>query len=159
MEEKSLPDHTYNTIVVGGGIAGLTSAVYLARSGQKVLLIEKNSEFGGLVNSFTRDGFHFEAGVRALEDAGIIFAMLKDLGIQLEVVKSPVSVGVENEVINIETINDLHKYRGLLVKLFPESESEIDEVIKIRRDIHMNPELGFEETETDLQAFIPEEEL
>ncbi|MBK7174463.1 MAG: NAD(P)/FAD-dependent oxidoreductase [Bacteroidales bacterium] len=146
MEEKSLPDHTYNTIVVGGGIAGLTSAVYLARSGQKVLLIEKNSEFGGLVNSFTRDGFHFEAGVRALEDAGIIFAMLKDLGIQLEVVKSPVSVGVENEVINIETINDLHKYRGLLVKLFPESESEIDEVIKIIRKImkHMNVLYGIE---------------
>ena len=98
-----MSENTYNTIVVGGGIAGLTSAAYLSRAGQKVLLIEKNKEFGGLVNSFIRDGFHFEAGVRALEDAGIIFPMLKDLGIQLEVVKSPVSVGIENEIINIET--------------------------------------------------------
>ena len=65
-------ENKYNTIVVGGGIAGLTSAVYLARAGQKVLLIEKNKECGGLVNSFTHNGFHFEAGVRALEDAGII---------------------------------------------------------------------------------------
>ncbi|MBK7096789.1 MAG: NAD(P)/FAD-dependent oxidoreductase [Saprospiraceae bacterium] len=146
MEKISLSENTYNTIVVGGGIAGLTSAAYLSRSGQKVLLIEKNRELGGLVNSFTRDGFHFEAGVRALEDAGIIFPMLKDLGIQLEVVKSPVSVGIENEIINIETIDDIMKYRELLLNFFPESESEIDDVLKVIRKImkHMEVLYGIE---------------
>ena len=34
----------YDTIVVGGGIAGLTSTAFLAREGQKVLLIEKNKD-------------------------------------------------------------------------------------------------------------------
>ena len=58
MEQK------YDTIVVGGGIAGLTAAAYVARSGQKTLLIEKNRELGGLVNTFARNGFRFEAGVR-----------------------------------------------------------------------------------------------
>ncbi|MFA5850923.1 MAG: NAD(P)/FAD-dependent oxidoreductase [Bacteroidales bacterium] len=135
MEEKLIADKSYHSIVVGGGIAGLTSAVYLARTGQKVLLIEKNKELGGLVNSYTRNGFHFEAGVRALEDAGIIFAMLKDLNIHLDVVKSPVSLGIENEIIAIETIADLQKYRQLLVKLFPESENEIDAVLKVIRKI------------------------
>jgi phytoene dehydrogenase-like protein len=146
MEEKNISENTYNTIVVGGGIAGLTSAAFLSRSGQKVLLVEKNKELGGLVNSFTRDGFHFEAGVRALEDAGIIFAMLKDLGIRLEVVKSPVSLGIENEIINVETIDDLIKYQELLIKLFPESELEIDEFIRIIRKImkHMNVLYGIE---------------
>jgi phytoene dehydrogenase-like protein len=125
-----MSENTYNTIIVGGGIAGLTSAAYLSREGQKVLLIEKNRECGGLVNSFTRDGFHFDAGVRALEDAGIIFPMLKDLSIQLEVVKSPVSLGIENEILHIENIDSLIKYRDLLTKLYPESEEEIYEVIK-----------------------------
>ncbi len=136
----------YDTIIVGGGIAGLTSAAYLSREGQKVLLIEKNSECGGLVNSFTRDGFHFDAGVRALEDAGIILPMLKDLGIHLEVVKSPVSVGIGNEVLHIENLDSLEKYRDLLIKLYPESEEEIDEVIKTIRKImkHMDVLYGIE---------------
>ena len=127
--------NTYNTIIVGGGIAGLTSAAYLSRAGQKVLLIEKNSECGGLVNSFTRDGFHFDSGVRALEDAGIIFAMLKDLKIKLEVVKSPVSLGIENEIIQIENLDSVSDYKELLIKLYPESEEEIYEVIKSIRKI------------------------
>jgi len=143
---KNMSENTYNTIIVGGGIAGLTSAAFLARAGQKVLLIEKNKECGGLVNSFTSDGFHFDAGVRALEDAGIIFPMLKDLNIQLEIVKSPVSLGIENEIIHIENLDSLLKYRELLIKFFPESEGEIDKVLKIIRKImkHMDVLYGIE---------------
>jgi phytoene dehydrogenase-like protein len=141
-----MPERIYNTIIVGGGIAGLTAAAYLARERQKVLLIEKNKECGGLVNSFTRDGFHFDAGVRALEDAGIIFPMLKDLGIQLEVVKSPVSVGIGNEILHIGNLDSLEKYRDLLIKTYPESEREIDEVLKIIRKVmkHMDVLYGIE---------------
>lgn len=138
--------NTYDTIIVGGGIAGLTATVYLAREGQKVLLIEKNRELGGLVNSFSRNGFHFDAGVRALEDAGIIFPMLKDLNIDLQVVKSPVSVGVENKILNIKSLESLSEYKYLLKKLYPESSSEIDEVVKTIRRVmkHMDVLYGIE---------------
>jgi phytoene dehydrogenase-like protein len=141
-----MPENKYNTVIVGGGIAGLTSAAYLSRAGQKVLLIEKNKECGGLVNSFTRDGFRFDAGVRALEDAGIILPMLKDLGIRLEIVKSPVSLGIENEILHIENIDSLTKYRELLAKFYPDSQDEIDEVLKSIRKImkHMDVLYGIE---------------
>lgn len=136
----------YDTVVVGGGIAGLTAAAFLSKAGQKVLLVEKNKECGGLVNSFTRDGFHFDAGVRALEDAGIILPMLRALDIQLQVVKSPVSIGIEGEIITIDGVESLSRYRNLLVRLFPKSESEIDELIKVIRRImkHMDVLYGIE---------------
>lgn len=125
----------YDTIIVGGGIAGLTATVYLARAGQKVLLIEKNREFGGLVNTFKRHGFQFEAGVRALESAGIILPMLEDIGIHLETVRSKVSVGVENDIVSIENLQSIKDYRNMLVKHYPSNEEEIDNFIKVMRKI------------------------
>jgi len=124
----------------------LTSAAYLSRGGQKVLLIEKTTECGGLVNSFTRDGFHFDAGVRALINAGIILPMLKELGIELEVVKSPVSLGIENKIIHIQNLDSLNEYRELLTKVYPESVNEIDEVLRSIRKImkHMEVLYGIE---------------
>jgi phytoene dehydrogenase-like protein len=146
MKEQIAAENRYDTIIVGGGIAGLTAAAYLARAGQRILLLEKNEECGGLVNSFTRDGFHFDAGARALEDAGIILPMLEDLGIHLEVVKGPVSLGIENEMLHIEGLESVDHYRDLLARLYPESEEEIDAVIAVIRRImkHMEVLYGIE---------------
>lgn len=47
--------------------------------------------------------------------------MLKDLGISLEFVKSPVSIGVEGEILNIKDIRSIENYRNMLVRLYPES--------------------------------------
>lgn len=124
----------------------MTSAAYLSKKGQKVLLIEKNKECGGLVSTFSRNGFHFDAGVRALEDAGIIFPMLKELDIELEVVRSKVSVGVENEIVDINDISNLKDYQELLNKIYPESKRDIAALMKIIRKImrHMDVLYGLE---------------
>ncbi|MDD4573593.1 MAG: FAD-dependent oxidoreductase, partial [Sphaerochaeta sp.] len=93
----------YEYIVVGAGLAGLTAAAYLTKAGFSVLVLEKTSSLGGLLNSFTRDGYVFDAGARAVENSGIIRPMLKDLGIEMELLESPVSIGVESEIIRMES--------------------------------------------------------
>jgi phytoene dehydrogenase-like protein len=136
----------YDSIVVGGGMAGLTCAAYLAREGRSVLLIEKNMECGGLVNTFSHNGFRFDAGIRALENAGIIFPMLKELGIEMEVIKSPVSVGVGKEILNIRDIKSLDDYSDMLKRLYPGYESETDKIIGVIRKVmkHMDVLYGVE---------------
>lgn len=119
----------YDAIIVGGGIAGLTSATYLARAGKKILLIEKNHELGGLVNSFERDGFVFDAGVRAILDAGIILTMLNDLDIHLDFVQSKVSLGIEDQIIHIEDLSSIQEYKDLLGSLYPDSVEETETFI------------------------------
>ena len=44
----------YDVIVIGSGLAGLTSANVLAKSGRTVLLLEQHYNFGGLATWFRR---------------------------------------------------------------------------------------------------------
>ena len=73
-----------NVIVVGGGIAGMIAATYCAKAGQKVMLFEKGSKLGGLVNSFERNGFVYDGGLRSIENSGMVFPMLRHLGKEME---------------------------------------------------------------------------
>ena len=43
----------YDSIIIGAGIAGITSAIYLKRSNKKILLIESNMP-GGQINKTSR---------------------------------------------------------------------------------------------------------
>jgi phytoene dehydrogenase-like protein len=119
----------FDAIVVGGGIAGLTAAAYLSKAGYSTLLCEKEPACGGLINSFERDGFIFDGGIRALENSGVLFPMLKHLGVEVELVKNHISVGIEDQVIRIDSEDNLLDYQNLLNSLYPESVSEIREII------------------------------
>ncbi len=128
----------HRVVVVGGGIAGLTAATYVAKKGIDVLLLEKNQSTGGLINTFSRDGFVFDGGVRALESAGIIKPMIADLGIDLPSIKSAVSVGIANDVIPVKTEADLGAYRQLLLRFYPDSADDIDRLIAAIQNVLRN---------------------
>ncbi len=93
----------YDAIIVGGGIAGLTAAAYLTKAGKSILLCEKEAKCGGLVNTFERDGFVYDGGIRALENSGVLFPMLRQLGIALDFVPNKISIGIEDKVIQVES--------------------------------------------------------
>ena len=120
----------FDVVVVGGGMAGLTSSAYPARSGTKVLLIEKEAICGGLVSTFERDGFFFDGGIRATEASGALFPMLRQLGIEIDFVHNDLSLGMGNRVIRINTVEDVLQYRDLLVEFYPENRQEIEEIIR-----------------------------
>ena len=48
----------YDVVVIGSGLAGLTSANVLGRAGHRVLLLEQHYKFGGLATWFKRPGSH-----------------------------------------------------------------------------------------------------
>ncbi|MDD3305498.1 MAG: NAD(P)/FAD-dependent oxidoreductase [Acetobacterium sp.] len=125
----------YDVIVVGAGIAGLTSAAYTAKAGYTTLLCEKSEKPGGLVGSFSRSGFTFDAGIRAFENSGIVFPMLTQLGIVMDFVKNPVTIGIEDEQMTLKGVESLADYAGMLTQKFPDNQAEIAAIISEIRKV------------------------
>jgi phytoene dehydrogenase-like protein len=125
----------YDVVVVGGGIAGLTAAAYLVRSGKSVILIEKQSKTGGLVQTFQRNGVYFDGGLRSVENSGIVFPMLKQLGIDIEFNRSTISLGIEDRVIEVKDKSSIAVYEDFLKSFFPENSKDIAAIIREIRKI------------------------
>ncbi len=70
-----------DVVVIGGGLAGLTAATYLARAGRKVTLFEKARDLGGRAITVTKSDFHFNLGPHALYRGGAGIQILRELGI------------------------------------------------------------------------------
>ena len=127
----------FDAVIVGGGIAGLTAAAFLSKAGKSVLVCEKAEKCGGLVNNFERDGFIYDGGVRALENSGVLFPMLRQLGISIDFVPNLISVGIEDKIINIASEESVDEYKNLLIAVYPDNEAEIEEIFKqIRKIMH-----------------------
>ena len=124
-----------DTIVVGGGIAGLTAALSLAKSGRQVILLEKNDKCGGLMNSFERDGFRFEGGARALVNAGLVGPLIKEFNLDIQMLPNPITLGVEDKILMIDGEASLYEYADVLKDLYPDSKADVDRIIQKIHDI------------------------
>ncbi|GIN70259.1 dehydrogenase [Bacillus sp. J14TS2] len=72
-----------DVVIIGGGIAGLTAANYLAKEGKHVILLEKSNQFGGRAITNHVNGMLFNIGAHALFTDGEAMAAFKQLGIKI----------------------------------------------------------------------------
>ena len=70
-----------NVIIVGGGLAGLSAAVYLARAGRTVTIFERRRYLGGRAVTHLRHGYRFNLGPHAFYRNGLGWNVLRELGI------------------------------------------------------------------------------
>lgn len=88
---------SYDVIVVGAGLGGLSAATIMARRGYDTLLLERHNVPGGYSTSFVRGRFEFEAALHELSDIGtderpgVLKKLLDYLGVSkhVEFVQSP----------------------------------------------------------------------
>ncbi|MCH5584546.1 NAD(P)/FAD-dependent oxidoreductase [Shimazuella sp. AN120528] len=74
----------FNVAIIGGGIAGLVAAIYLAQAGKSVVLLEKASQFGGRAKSAKKNGAIFDFGAHAIIKGGALYEIFQDLGIRMD---------------------------------------------------------------------------
>lgn len=98
-------------IIIGGGLAGLTAAAYLARAGLKVAIFEKHTQLGGYVSSFVRKGFIFPSGPTSFGSNGVVFPILEELGLceKQKFVESGFQISWEKHDVALDNIDSVYE--------------------------------------------------
>jgi phytoene dehydrogenase-like protein len=117
---------SYDVIVIGSGLGGLTSANRLAGAGHKTLLLEHHHQIGGLATWFKRKGHIFDVSLH-----GFPYGMVKtcrkywnraimDSIVQLK------NIRFENPQFSIQTTFDRQDFSNLLENHFKIERAVID---------------------------------
>ncbi len=80
----------FDSIVIGGGISGLTAAYRLSKAGKRVSLIEPHT-MGGMVLTTHKEGFTLEHGPNVLAEKDHLSLLLNELGLRPQVISPVIS--------------------------------------------------------------------
>jgi phytoene dehydrogenase-like protein len=127
----------YNTIVIGGGLAGLTAGATLSKFGKKVLLLEQHHKPGGYASTFKRGDFIIEVGLHEMSGLAENGTIRKDIFKLLEVdqhvefLKVPEFYAVLSDEEDFVFPHGFDAATKALTDKYPEDEKGIKKFVKL----------------------------
>ncbi|MDQ0205748.1 phytoene desaturase family protein [Alkalicoccobacillus murimartini] len=109
------------TIIVGGGIGGLITALYLTNRGEQVTIIEKESILGGRLAFIQKDGFTIDKGPTIVLLPEMIQSILEEVGINPDAL----------ELIRIDPLYSLTYADGTTFTKWSNQEKQLAEINRV----------------------------
>lgn len=101
-------------IVIGGGAAGMTAALYAKRSGKSVKIFEKESFGGQIANSPKVENFPSIKEISGLELSNNMFEQIIDLGVEFEC-EDVLEVKKENDCFIVTTDYNTYLAKAVII--------------------------------------------
>ena len=148
-------EDSYDVVVVGSGLGGLTGANYLAKNGHRVLLLEHHYQFGGLATWFKRPGGHiFDISLH-----GFPYGMVKscrkywtkEIADSIHQLKD---VRFINPQMDVWTSFDREDFTNILVKDFGVERSQVEAFYEHLRQMNFYDDHS-QTTGEMFEAFFP----
>ncbi|MEN8789913.1 MAG: NAD(P)/FAD-dependent oxidoreductase, partial [Flavobacteriaceae bacterium] len=130
----------YNTIIIGGGLAGLTAGATLTKFGKKVLLLEQHHKPGGCATTFKRGDFIIEVGLHEMcgfEKDGTILRIFNMLDVDqgVELLQVPELYAVHSDQEKFVFPHTFAAATKALIEKYPEEEKGIRRYMKFINSI------------------------
>jgi len=104
----------YDSIIIGGGPAGLTTALYLLRAGKSVFILEKEAPGGQIAKSPRLENFPSVKSISGLDFSNELFEQVTDLGADFDLENG---LKIEKCGENFKVITDYGEHEGRTVVL------------------------------------------
>ncbi|HAN31844.1 MAG TPA: FAD-dependent oxidoreductase [Myxococcales bacterium] len=130
---------SYDAIVIGSGMGGMTCAALLAKQGKKVLVLEQHYAPGGFTHTFRRRGYLWDVGVHAVGEVtrksmpGRVLHALTDGKLKWASLGKTYDEFYFPDGKRIDFPDSKQQFRENLVAAFPEEEEAIDRYLELVR--------------------------
>lgn len=104
----------YDIVILGAGVAGLTSAIYALRQGKKVLVLEKNSFGGQIINAQDIENYPGTNHISGYELSLNIYNQAKELGMEY---KQEEVLEIDSSNKSIRTNKESYTYKALIIAM------------------------------------------
>ena len=101
-------------IVIGGGAAGMTAALYALRSGKKVLVLEKENFGGQIANSPRVENYPSIKEISGIDLSNNMFDQILDLGAEFEL-EDVLRVEKKDKFFTVETNYNTYEARAIII--------------------------------------------
>ena len=138
-------ENKYEVVIIGSGLGGLSTAYILAKHGYKVAVFEKNTQFGGCLQSFVRQGVKFETGMHyigSMKEGQILHRYFNYLSLLNDIELSPLDP-TGYDIISFR--DDLYHFANghcnfidTLSKKFPQNRKDIENYVDTLHKITYN---------------------
>ena len=104
----------YDIIIVGGGPAGMTAALYALRNDKKVLILEKESFGGQIATSPRLENYPTIPSISGSEWSDLLFTQITDLGAEFEL-EEVEKIEKEDNVFHIKTNYNEYDAKAVII--------------------------------------------
>ena len=146
---KQIENKSWDAIIIGSGMGGLTTAAALSRRGHRCLVLEQHYVPGGFTHTFQRKGFEWDVGVHVIGDSGVgmktrkMFDYISEGGLQWEPFGGVYETFRFPTGEKYEFSDDKKKFRQDMENYFPDEKEGIRAYFKCVDSVGKNMALFF----------------
>lgn len=136
-KQKPVMASNYDTIVIGSGMGGLTTAALLSKQGQKVLVLERHYTAGGFTHVFKRKGLEWDVGIHYIGEVqrpNSILRKLFDYITNHQLKWADMGKVYDRIVIgdqSFDFVKGVANFKAQLIAYFPDEEQAIHQYVDL----------------------------